>query len=57
MPPSQVSAQDIESAHAAIVLIIASIVIFWRLAFRVLLAVVVVAVGLGLFVLWQNMHP
>jgi len=56
VPPSQVSVQDIESAHAAIVLIIAGIMIFWRFVLRVLFAIVVVAAGLGLFVLLQNMH-
>jgi hypothetical protein len=55
--PSQVSAQDIESARAAIfVLIIAGIMIFWRFLLRVLLAIIVVAAGLGLFVLLQNIH-
>ena len=56
MHPSQVSAQDIESARVAVVLIIAGTVVFWRFALRVLLAIIVVAVGLGLFVLLQNMH-
>ena len=55
MPPSQVSVQDIESARAAIFLVIAGIVIFWRFALRLMLAIVVVAVGLGLLVLLQNM--
>ena len=56
MPPSQVSVQDIESARAAIVLIIAGIMICWRFLLRVLLAIIVVAAGLGLFVLQQNMR-
>ena len=56
MPPSQVSVQDIESARVAIVLIIAGVMIFWRFLLRVMLAIVVVAAGLGLFVLLQNMH-
>jgi hypothetical protein len=56
MPPSQVSAQDIETARAAIVLVIAGIMIFWRFALRLMLAIGVVAVGLGLLVLLQNMH-
>jgi hypothetical protein len=56
VPPSQVSVQDTESARAAIVLIIAGIMIFWRFVLRVLLAIIVVAAGLGLFVLLQNMH-
>jgi hypothetical protein len=56
MAPSQVSAQDIESARAAIVLVIAGVMVFWRFVLRVALAIVVVAAGLGLFVLLQNMH-
>jgi hypothetical protein len=56
MPPSQVSAQDIETARAAIVLVVAGIMIFWRFALRLMLAIGVVAVGLGLLVLLQNMH-
>ena len=54
MLPSQVSAQDAESARVAIVLVVASVMVFWRLMLRVMLAIVVVAVGLGLFVLLQN---
>jgi hypothetical protein len=56
MPPSQVSVQDIESARAAIILVIAGVMVFWRFVLRVALAIVVVAAGLGLFVLMQNMH-
>jgi hypothetical protein len=56
MPPSQVSVQDIESARAAMVLVVAGIVIFWRFALRLMLAIGVVAVGLGLLVLLQSMH-
>ena len=56
MAPSQVSAQDIESARAVIVLVIAGVMVFWRFVLRVALAIIVVAAGLGLFVLLQNMH-
>ena len=56
MPPSQVSVQDIESARAAMVLVVAGIVIFWRFALRLMLAIGLVAVGLGLLVLLQSMH-
>ena len=45
MAPSQVSAQDIESARAAIVLVIAGVMVFWRFVLRVALAIVVVAAG------------
>ena len=56
MPPGQVSVQDVESARAVIVLVIAGIMIFWRFLLRVLFAIIVVAAGLGLFVLLQSMH-
>jgi hypothetical protein len=56
VPPSQVSAQDLESARVAIVLVIVGTVVFWRFVLRALLAIIVVAAGLGLFVLLQNMH-
>lgn len=56
MPHSQISVQDIASARAAIVLVIAGITILGRFALRLLLAIIVVAVGVGLFVLLQNMY-
>jgi hypothetical protein len=54
--PSQVSAQDAESARVALVLVIASVVFFWRFMLRVMLAIAVVAVGLGLLMLLQSIH-
>jgi hypothetical protein len=54
--PSQVSAQDAESARVALVLVIASVVFFWRFMLRVMLAIVAVAAGLGLLVLLQNLN-
>jgi hypothetical protein len=56
MPPIQGSAQDIENARIALVLITTGIVIFWRVLLRVLLVIVVVAVGVGALVLLQSMH-
>ena len=56
MPPSQISAQDIEYARVAVVLIVASAMVFWRFALRVMLAIVVVAVALGLFMLLHDTH-
>ena len=56
MLPSQVSAQDVESARVALVLVIASVVFFWRFMLRVMLAIAVVAVGLGLLMLLQSIH-
>lgn len=56
LPPSQVSVQDVENARAAVVLIIAGVMIFWRLLLRVMLAIIMVAAVLGLLVLLPNMH-
>jgi hypothetical protein len=56
VPPNQVSVQDIESARVAIVLVIAGMTIFRRFVLRLILAIIVVAVGLGLLVLLQAIH-
>ena len=56
MPPSQVPAQDIESARVAVVFIIAGVMVFWKFFLRVMLAIIVVAAAVGLFVLLQSMH-
>ena len=56
MLPSQGSAQDIENARVAVVFLAASILIFWRYLLRVLIAIIVVAVGVGAFVLLQSMR-
>jgi hypothetical protein len=53
---SQVSAQDAESARIALAFVIASVVFFWRFMLRVMLAIAVAAVGLGLLVLLQSIH-
>jgi hypothetical protein len=54
------AAQEVESARAAIVLIAAVLVIFWRLVLRVLLAIIAIAVMVlvssGAIVLLQSMH-
>jgi hypothetical protein len=56
MHPSQVSAQDMESARAVVVLIIAGVIVFWRFALRAMVAIMAVTVGLGLFVLMHDIH-
>jgi hypothetical protein len=56
MVPSQGSAQDIESARAVIVVIAVVAAVFWKELIRLLLALVVIAVGVGAFVLMQSMH-
>jgi hypothetical protein len=56
MLPGQVSVQDAESARAVIVLVIAGIMIFRRFVLRLMLAIIVVAAGLGLLVLLQAIY-
>jgi hypothetical protein len=52
----QPSAQDVDSARAALVLVMAGVAIFWRLVLRVLLAVIILAAVVGAVVLLQVMH-
>jgi hypothetical protein len=54
MAPSQVSAQDIETARAVVVFVVVSI-IFWKFTLRVVLALAIAAAALGLTVLLQSM--
>jgi hypothetical protein len=48
--------QEIQHAKVILMLIAAGIVVFWRVALRVLLAAIVVAVGAGALLLLQSMH-
>jgi hypothetical protein len=50
------TAQQAEHARVALVLLALAIVLFWRVALRVLLAIVIVALGAGTLVLLQGMH-
>ncbi len=52
----QPSAQDVDGARAALVLIMAGVAIFWRLVLRVLFAVIVLAAVVGVVVLMQGMR-
>ena len=56
MLPSQGSAQDVESARAVVLIVAAVAAIFWKELLRVLIALIVIAVGIGLFVLMQGVH-
>lgn len=56
MLPSQGSPQDVENARVALVFIAAGVMIFWRYLLRIVVAMLVVAVGVGAFVLLQGMH-
>jgi hypothetical protein len=56
MVASQGSAPDVESVRAVILIIAVVVAIFWKEALRVLLALIVIAVGVGAFMLLQGMH-
>ena len=56
MLPSQGSAQDVESARAVVIIVAAVAAIFWKELLRVLIALIVIAVGIGLFMLMQGVH-
>jgi hypothetical protein len=56
MLPSQGSAQDVENARAVILLIAVGAAIFWKELLRVALALLVIAVAVGAFMLLQGMH-
>jgi hypothetical protein len=50
------TAEQAEHARLALVLLALAIVLFWRVALRVLIAIVIVALGAGTLVLFQGMH-
>jgi len=56
MVPIQGSVHDIESARAVIIIVVAVGAVFWKLILGVLLALIVVAVGVGAFVLLYGMR-
>jgi hypothetical protein len=56
MVASQGSAPDIESVRAVILIIAIIVAVFWKEAIRVLLALIVIAVSVGAFMLLQGMH-
>jgi hypothetical protein len=51
---TQAAAQDVENIRVALVLLALGIVFFWRIAVRILLAIVLVAIGAGALVLLQG---
>jgi hypothetical protein len=50
------SAPDVESVRAVILVIAVGAAVFWKEILRLLLALIVVAVGVGVFVLLQGMR-
>jgi hypothetical protein len=53
---TQATAQELEHVKAALVLGAVVIVVFWRLAIRVLLVIILIALGAGVFALLHGMH-
>jgi uncharacterized membrane protein len=56
MVPNSGSAPDVESIRAVILVIAVVAAVFWKEILRLLLALIVVAVGVGVFVLLQGMR-
>jgi hypothetical protein len=56
MVASPGSAPDVESVRAAIVIIAVCIAVFWKELLRLLLALIVIALGVGVFMLLHSMH-
>jgi hypothetical protein len=56
MLPSQLSSQDVENAKVALALLAASAVVFGRYLLRMVLALIAVALGVGVFVLIESMR-
>jgi hypothetical protein len=56
MLPNQPSAQDIENARVALVVIVASIMLFGRALLRAAIAILMVAAVIGAFMLLQGMR-
>ena len=50
------SAPDTETVRATIFIIGISVLIFWRYLLRILIALVVIAVGVGAVMLVQSIH-
>jgi hypothetical protein len=56
MVASSGSAPDAESVRAMIVILAAVVAIFWKHVIRVVLALIVVAIGVGAYLLLQGIH-
>lgn len=56
MVPIQGSAQDVDNARVALVLIVAGVIFFGRAMLRIALAAIAVAVVVGAVVLLHGMH-
>ena len=56
MLPSQPTPQDVETARVAVVFIAASLILFRRVVLVVTLAMLAVAIALGMVMLLKGMH-
>jgi hypothetical protein len=56
MLASQGSVQDIESVRAVLVVAAVGAAVFWKELLRLLIVLIVIAVGAGAFMLVQGMH-
>jgi hypothetical protein len=56
MVPSQGSGPDLESVRAVILVIAVGAAIFWREVLRMLLALLALAIVVGVFMLMGGMH-
>jgi hypothetical protein len=53
---TQATAHEVDNARAVLVLLVVGFVVFWRVALRMLLAILIIAAVVGAFVLLQSMH-
>jgi hypothetical protein len=51
---TQATPQEVENIRTALVLLTLGIAAFWRMAVRILLAIVIVAIGAGVLLLLQG---
>jgi hypothetical protein len=56
MVPSQSPVQDLESVRAVVLVAAVGAAIFWKEVIRAVLALIVIAVGAGMYVLLQSVH-
>ena len=56
MVASPGSAPDVESVRAVIIILAAIVAIFWKHVIRLMLALIVVAIGVGAYLLLQSIH-
>lgn len=53
---TQATAHEVDNARAVLVLLAVGFVVFWRVAVRMLLVIVIIAAAVGALVLLQDLH-